>query len=85
MDLLTIALSVAGAIVLPWCIWITKSMFDVRQSQAINKILFESLKEDIAEIKEALHQLVSIQQNAHPIVYRTGRNPNGSKTAHQTD
>lgn len=48
-------------LILPWAIWVTKSVYDMSKEQAIIKVQYKDLKEDlkegIKEIKSMIHDL----------------------------
>lgn len=48
-------------LVIPFGVWVVMAIYDLKKEQAINKVIFDVIKEDISEIKESIRQLVDLQ------------------------
>jgi CRISPR/Cas system-associated exonuclease Cas4 (RecB family) len=42
-----------------WAVWVTKSVYDMNKEQAIVKVQYQDLKEDLKEIKSILYDMTS--------------------------
>jgi hypothetical protein len=73
MDLLQSIQSVLIWVILPWAVWVTNSIFKVKQDQAINTVIHHSLKENFDEIKTKLDRLLEIQSLRNLGIDRKGK------------
>lgn len=51
-------------IIIPFGVWIVMAIYDLRQKLAVSEEKYNSIKEDIKEIKENIRHLVDLQLNS---------------------
>lgn len=65
MDYLSLISNIVLVTLIPWGVWVTRSIFKLQQEQAVAEQIYLNLKEDLNDLKEKLDKLIEIQTRAH--------------------
>lgn len=65
MEIFQYVYQIIVIIIVPWSVWVTKSLFNLEKKHAVAEELVKGLKEDLNELKAKLDKLIEIQTLIH--------------------